>query len=134
MRKKLGGERGYLALEDLRIKSKFPRSNMSIHEVGRSGERKNPRGRRKKRSEVRAERLGPGLWQGDQRQSPWRRAWRSRSWRRARRQGDWRRAFILTPPQPSCSSVLPLLSPPTRVFSLPTSPYLMNQHIGPWKP
>ena len=25
MRKKLGGERGYLALEDLRIKSKFPR-------------------------------------------------------------------------------------------------------------
>ena len=27
--KKLGGERGYLALEDLRIKSKFPRSNIS---------------------------------------------------------------------------------------------------------
>ena len=56
--KKLGGERGYLALEDLRIKSKFSMSNMSIREVGRSGERKNPRGRRKK---TRAGRLGAGL-------------------------------------------------------------------------
>ena len=53
--------RGYLALEDLRIKSKFPRSNMLIREVGRSGERKNPRGRRKKRKKARAGRLGPGL-------------------------------------------------------------------------
>ena len=61
MRKKLGGERGYLALEDLRIKSKFSRSNMLIHEVGRSGERKNPRGRRKKRKKARAGRLGPEL-------------------------------------------------------------------------
>ena len=56
--KKLGGEQGYVALEDLRIKSKFPRSNMPIREVGQSGERKNPRGRRKK---ARAGRLGPGL-------------------------------------------------------------------------
>ena len=61
MRKKQGGERGYLALEDLRIKSKFPRSNISIREVGQSGERKNPRGRRKKRKKVRAGRLGAGL-------------------------------------------------------------------------
>ena len=59
--KKLEGERGYLALEDLRIKSKFLRSNMPIREVGRSGERKNPRGRRKKRKKARAERLGLGL-------------------------------------------------------------------------
>ena len=63
MRKKLGGERGYLALEDLWIKSKFPRSNMPIREVGRSGERKNPRGRRKKRKKARAGRLGTGLKQ-----------------------------------------------------------------------
>ena len=34
---------------------------MSIREVGRSGERKNPRGRRKKRKKARAGRLGPGL-------------------------------------------------------------------------
>ena len=61
MRTKLGGEREYLALEDLRIKSKFSRSNMPIREVGRSGERKNPRGRRKKRKKARAERLGAGL-------------------------------------------------------------------------
>ena len=57
--KKLGRERGYLALEDLRIKSKFLRSNMQIREVGQSGERKNSRGRRKKRKKVRAERLRP---------------------------------------------------------------------------
>ena len=61
MRKKLGVERGYPALEDLQIKSKFPRSNMLIREVGRSGERKNPRGRRKKRKKARTGRLGPGL-------------------------------------------------------------------------
>ena len=36
---------------------------MSIREVGRSGERKHPRGRRKKRKKVRAGRLGPGLKQ-----------------------------------------------------------------------
>ena len=59
--KKLGGERGYLALEDLRIKSKFLRSNMPIREVGWSEERKNPRGRRKKTKKARAGRLGPGL-------------------------------------------------------------------------
>ena len=34
---------------------------MPIHEVGRSGERKNPRGSRKKRKKARARRLGPGL-------------------------------------------------------------------------
>ena len=34
---------------------------MSIREVGRSGERKNLRGRRKKRKKARAGRLGPGL-------------------------------------------------------------------------
>ena len=59
--KKLERERGYLALEDLRIKSKFSRSNMSIREVGRSRERKNPRGRRKKRKKARAGRLGARL-------------------------------------------------------------------------
>ena len=59
--KKLGDEREYLALEDLRIKSKFPRSNMPIRKVGRSGERKNPRGRRKKRKKAQAGGLGPGL-------------------------------------------------------------------------
>ena len=32
--KKLGGERGYLALEDLWIKSRFSRFNMPILEVG----------------------------------------------------------------------------------------------------
>ena len=57
MRKKLGG----LALEDLRIKSKFLRFNMPIREVGRSGERKNPRGRRKKRKKARVGRLGAWL-------------------------------------------------------------------------
>ena len=31
--KKTRRERGYLTLEDLRIKSKFPRSNMPIREV-----------------------------------------------------------------------------------------------------
>ena len=34
---------------------------MPIREVGRSGERKNPRGRRKKRKKARAGRLGTGL-------------------------------------------------------------------------
>ena len=34
---------------------------MPIREVGRSGERKNPRGRRKKRKKARAERSGTGL-------------------------------------------------------------------------
>ena len=61
MQKKLGGERGYLVLEDLQIKSKFLRSNMLIREVWRSGDRKNPRRRRKKRKKAWAERLGPGL-------------------------------------------------------------------------
>ena len=59
--KKTRRERGYLALEDLRIKSKFPRSNMPIREVGQSGERKNPRGRRKKRKKARTGRLNAGL-------------------------------------------------------------------------
>ena len=34
---------------------------MPIREVGRSGKRKNPRGRRKKRKKARVERLGPEL-------------------------------------------------------------------------
>ena len=34
---------------------------MPIREVGRGGERKNPRGRRKKRKKARAVRLEPGL-------------------------------------------------------------------------
>jgi len=34
---------------------------MQIREVGRSGERKNPRGRRKKRKKARTGRLGAGL-------------------------------------------------------------------------
>ena len=34
---------------------------MPIHEVGRNGERKNSRGRRKKRKKARAERLDAGL-------------------------------------------------------------------------
>ena len=60
--KKIRRERGYLALEDLRIKSKFPRSNISIREVERSGERKKTRGRRKKKKKkARAGRLRPGL-------------------------------------------------------------------------
>ena len=54
-------DRGYLALEDLWIKSKFLRSNMPIREVGRGGESKNPRGRRKKRKKAQAGRLGAGL-------------------------------------------------------------------------
>ena len=55
------GKRGYLALEDLWIKSKFPRSNMPIREKGRSGERENSRERRKKRKKACAGRLGAGL-------------------------------------------------------------------------
>ena len=34
---------------------------MPIRKVGRNGERKNPRGRRKKRKKARTRRLGPGL-------------------------------------------------------------------------
>jgi hypothetical protein len=59
--KKTRGERGYLALEDLWIKSKFSRSNMPIREVGQIGERKNPRGRRKKRKKPREGRVGAEL-------------------------------------------------------------------------
>ena len=40
---------------------KVLRSNMPIREVGCSGERKNPRGRRKKRKKARTERLGAEL-------------------------------------------------------------------------
>ena len=61
LKKKTSRERGYLTLKDLRIKSEFPRSNMPIREVGQSGERKNPRGRRKKRKKAQAGRLGAGL-------------------------------------------------------------------------
>ena len=58
MRKKLGVERGYLAVEDLQIKSKFPRSSMPIREVRRSGESNNARGRRKKRKKPRSGKVG----------------------------------------------------------------------------
>jgi hypothetical protein len=51
--------RGYLALEDRRIKSNFSRSNRSIEEVGRSVQRKNPKRRRKK---MRMARRGRGGW------------------------------------------------------------------------
>ena len=47
-------------------RARYPRTllaflNMSIREVGRSGKRTNPRGRRKKRKKARAERLGAEL-------------------------------------------------------------------------
>jgi hypothetical protein len=61
MRKKLAGERGYLALEDLQIKSKFPWSKMPIREVRQSGETKNPRRRRKKRKKARGGRVAGHL-------------------------------------------------------------------------
>ena len=61
----------------------------------------------------------------------WQVARRRRSWRRAWRQYLWRRGGVLTRPQPFCPSLLPLLCPPSRVCSLPTSPYLTNRHIGP---
>ena len=61
MRKKLEGERGYLALEDLRIKSKFLRSNIPIREVGRSGERKKPEREEKEDEEGSGRKVGgPG--------------------------------------------------------------------------
>ena len=59
--KKTRRERGYLALEDVWIKSKFLRSNMPIREVGRSGDRKNSRGRRKRRWKAWTGRLGARL-------------------------------------------------------------------------
>jgi hypothetical protein len=52
MRKKLVGERGYLALKDLWIKSKFSRSKMPIREVGRSGETKTREGGERKRNKA----------------------------------------------------------------------------------
>ena len=61
MQKKLGGERGYLVLEDLRIKSKFLRSNMPICEVGRSGERKKPEREEKEEEEGSGKKIGAGL-------------------------------------------------------------------------
>ena len=58
MQKKLGGERGYLALEDLRIKSKFPRSNMPIREVGRSGREKKPERKEKEEEKSSGRKVG----------------------------------------------------------------------------
>ena len=52
--KKQGGERVYPALEDLWIKSRFSRSNMSIREVGWSGEKKNPRRNKRKNARRRS--------------------------------------------------------------------------------
>ena len=59
--KKLGGERGYLTLEDLWIKSKFPRSNMPIHEVGRSGGEKKPEREKKEEKKGSNRKVGAGL-------------------------------------------------------------------------
>ena len=92
--KKTRRGRGYLALEDLRIKSKFPMSNMPICEVGRSGERKPKR-------EEKEEEEGSGRKVGSRIKTPPR---RHRSWRQS-----WHRYGVLTrrptlPPQPSSSS------------------------------
>jgi hypothetical protein len=57
-KKKLAGERGYLALEDLQIKSKFPRSKMPIREVGRSGETKKPERKEKEKEEASGRKRG----------------------------------------------------------------------------
>ena len=76
---KLGGERGYLALEDLRIKSNFPRSNMPIRKVGR-GEKK-PEREEKEKKEASGRKGGGWI------KTP---PWRHRSWRHARRQKLWR--------------------------------------------
>ena len=61
MRKKLGGERGYLALEDIRIKSKFLRSNMPIREVGRSGGEKKSEREEKEEEEGSAKKVDAGV-------------------------------------------------------------------------
>jgi hypothetical protein len=74
MQKKLGGARGYLALEDLRIKFNFSRFNMPIREVGKSGERENPRGRRNKIRKTRAGRGGRLVNVASWRQDLWRHA------------------------------------------------------------
>jgi hypothetical protein len=55
---KEGRVREYLALKDRRIKSNFPWSNMSIEEVDRSGQRKNP----KRRKKMRMARGGRVVW------------------------------------------------------------------------
>ena len=57
--KKTRRERGYLALEDLRIKSKFPRSNMPICKVGEVGREKTREG-----EEIRGRMLGYEAWAG----------------------------------------------------------------------
>ena len=70
--KKLGEERGYLALEDLQIKSNFPWSNMSIREVGQSGERKKPEREEEEKEEASGRKGGGWI------KTP---PWRHRSWR-----------------------------------------------------
>ena len=55
------GERGYLAREDAWIKSKYPRSNSSIQEIGRVRERKKPRGGGRNESSVAKGSLASGL-------------------------------------------------------------------------
>ena len=129
MRKKLEGKRGYLALEDLRIKSKFTRSNMSIREVGWSGERKPER-------EEKEEEEGSGRNVGDRVKTPHR---RHRYWRQARcrilalslvpwllasSSTPWRWACVLTRhptflPEPSSSSFSSLSGFFSLHFTLP---------------
>ena len=82
MHKKWGGERTYLALEDLWIKSNFLRSNCSIQEIRRFRESKNPRTGRKEWKVLR-----PGKpWRGF-----WIRARRHGSWLRGQRRDPWLR-------------------------------------------
>ena len=69
--KKLGREQGYLALEDLRIKSKFSRSNMPIREVGRSREREKPKREKKEEEESSDRKVGARV-----KSQARRRAWR----------------------------------------------------------
>ena len=77
--KKTRREQGYLALEDLRIKSKFSRSNMPIREVGWSGETKKPEREEKKEEEGLGRKVGAGVKTQPRRQD-------------LRRQDIWRRA------------------------------------------
>jgi hypothetical protein len=90
MRKRWWGERGYLAYEDLWIKSKFPRSNLSIQEIGRVRKSKNPRGRRNK-WKPQPRKLGRGFWIQARHQDPWLRARSQDLCLRARRQDLWLR-------------------------------------------
>ena len=79
--KKLGGERGYLALEDLQIKSKFSMSNIPIREVEQSGETKKSEREEQEEEEGSDRKVGAGIKTLHR---------RHRSWCQARRQDLWR--------------------------------------------